>query len=185
MGLIKRIKQLVGKLFLRYKLRNIDRKGRIISLKDAKYIGLIYILNNEETYETISSFVNQLQQKGKKVKAIGFVENKSDTSRFLPKLSYDFIYRKDLNWFGKPKGHYTEDFLEEEFEILINLSNNGNYAVEYLFALSNAKMKITQQHYGQKQHYDLMIQWEKDKSLRNYLNEIIHYLGIIKPSKSK
>lgn len=154
-------------------------------MNHAKKIGIIYILNSNETYDLVSNFVKHLQGSQKKVKAIGLVEKKSDTERFLPKLSYDFIYHKDINWYGKPKGHYTEDFLKEDFDILIDISRNGNYAMEYLFALSGAKMKIThRQQSGQRQYYDLLIQWDKTKSLDVYLEEVMHYLSIIKPKQS-
>ena len=49
---------------------------------------------------------------------------------------------KNLNWFGKPYGHLITNFLDYEYDILIDLSLKNHYPLNYLLKASTAKFKI-------------------------------------------
>ena len=38
----------------------------------------------------------------------------------MPMLQFDFFFLKDLNWYYKPQNYIIKNFLEKEYDILIN-----------------------------------------------------------------
>ncbi len=48
----------------------------------------------------------------------------------------------DLNWWGIPKTDKMGNFMEINFDLLLCIALEPNYAVDYITALSNAKFKI-------------------------------------------
>ena len=174
-NIIQKLIHLWGRLYLKRKIRAKQRKSEFVSFDDARIVGLLYSLDSVATYECISAYVHKLQDENKKVKAIGLVKKKEDTNRFLPKLSFDFIYTSDINWFGKPSGTYAHEFMNLDFDILIDISEKDDYTAEYLLSLSSAKLKA-----GQSNICDIMIKQKQGIKLEDYIQEIDHYLRIIK-----
>ncbi len=161
--------------YLKRKLKSRNYPARIINFEEVKKIGILYTLEKTASYEIIAGFVNKLQNENIKVRALGLVKRKEDTTQFLPKLSFDFIYPGDLNWFGKPRGKYAEDFLEEELDLLLDLTEDDDFTARYLFSLAKAKLKV-----GHSDAAAVQINRKQNLSLDDYLREIDHYIRIIK-----
>jgi hypothetical protein len=52
------------------------------------------------------------------------------------------ITPKDTNWLGFPKKGFAEDFLNTEFDLLLNIALEQNLLLDYLTALSRARFKV-------------------------------------------
>ncbi len=184
MEILKKIKHSIARYYLKNKLKKNTRERRLISLKDAKDIGILYLFTNEQDYMAISKLVKLLQDQNKRVKALGFVKQKHLTKRFLPKLSYDFFSQKDINWYGKPSNIFIKDFIEKDFDIIIDMSLQDNYPLQYISAVSKARLKVGRFGENNSDIYDVMIQNKKNTRLDKYINEVYHYLSILKPKNN-
>jgi len=169
----------IGKYYFRKDLTRFDRFRKMTNLGDAKRIGILYTLNEVPDYDKISEFVSLLQHEHKEVKALGFVKNKNLVSRFLPKLSYDFFSKRDLTWFYKPIHNKVKDFIEKEFDILIDLSLQDSFPLKYISGLSNAFCRVGRFSDENSEYYDLMFDLKPAMSFDDYLGHIRHYLTII------
>lgn len=49
---------------------------------------------------------------------------------------------KDLNWYGLPKPGPVDDFINTEFDLLLNIALNQTLLFDYVTALSKARFKI-------------------------------------------
>jgi hypothetical protein len=174
-----KIRTLVGNYFLKEELSKTGRERTITNLRDARKIGILYTLDDVPEYETVSEFVSRLQHDHKEVKALGFVKNKNLVSRFLPKLSYDFFSRKDINWFFKPLHSRVKDFIEKEFDILIDLSMKDSLPLKFISGLSLAHCRIGRFSEGNRVCYDIMIDLTSPLTLNEYILQIVHYLTVI------
>jgi hypothetical protein len=174
-----RIRTIAGNYFLKEELLKTVSERKMTNLKDARRIGVLYTLDDVPEYETVSEFVSQLQHDHKEVKALGFVKNKNLVNRFLPKLSYDFFSNKDLNWFFKPLHSKVKDFIEKEFDILIDLSLKDSLPLKFISGLSLAHCRVGRFSEANKLCYDIMIDLNKPMSLSEYILQIIHYLTVI------
>jgi hypothetical protein len=174
-----RIRAMIGNYFLKEEVQKTVRERKMTNLKDARKIGVMYTLDDVPDYEVVSEFVSGLQRDHKEVKALGFVKNKTLVSRFLPKLCYDFFSGKDLNWFFKPVNTNVRDFIEKEFDILIDLSLKDNLPLKFISGFSQAHCRVGRVSVANSICYDVMIDLKRSLTLQEYIAQIIHYLTVI------
>lgn len=179
MSILKSIRERSGKIALKKESAHLKRDKQIVNIEEAKSIGIVYFLPEEAVYRTISKFVKKLQESGKNVKALGYVENKQLTGQFLPKLSYDFLYPGGLAWNFKPNAIEARDFIAMEFDILIDLSMEDFLPVHFITGLSKAKFKAGLQSPDRSAHLDLMISLKDGDGLDELIKQTDHYLSII------
>ena len=86
---------------------------------------------------------------------------------------FDFFSKKELNWKGIPIGGNIENFIGEDFDILIDLNNYYNVPLRYLLVKSNAKLKVGPYSKENESFFDLMI-YKKCCKTRNFY--LINYI---------
>ena len=170
----------IGQYYFKRDHSHAERHCQMTNLKDAKRIGILYTLDDVPDYERVSEFVSLLQGDHKEVKALGFVKNRNLVQRFLPKLSYDFFSKRDLTWFYKPIHKQVKDFIEKEFDLLIDLSLQDNFPLKYISGLSNALCRVGKFSDKNTEYYDLMIDLKPSMTSEEYLGQVQHYLTVIK-----
>ena len=174
-GLRKRI----GMYSFNKERSRVEQHRRMTNIQDAKRIGILYTLDEIQDYERVSVFVSELQHKHKEVKALGFVKNKNLISRFLPKLSFDFFSKKDLTWFNKPIHSTVRDFIDNDFDILIDLSIQDIFPLKYISGLSRSFCRVGRFSDENTLFYDFMIDSKSIVNIEEYLHQIKHYLTVI------
>jgi len=170
----------IGRYYMRKEQARSEHQRRMTNLEDARRIGILYTLDDVPDYERISAFVSQLQSEHKEVKALGFVKNRNLLQRFLPKLSYDFFSKRDLTWFYKPVHQQVRDFIEKEFDLLIDLSLQDSFPLKYISGLSRAMCRVGKFSENNLDFYDLMIELKPSMTSEDYMGQVHHYLTIIK-----
>lgn len=73
------------------------------------------------------------------------------------------IYKSDLNIWGLPRIRKINEFINEPFDLLINLSGDTNKALTYICAASKSNFKISIN--SNEKVYDLIIDQKDDKLL--------------------
>jgi len=173
------LRRRIGRYYFRKENLKTVNNHQMVTLQDAQRIGILYTLDDVPDYDLVSEFVSQLQSDHKEVKALGFVKNKLLVQRFLPRLSYDFFSKRDLTWFYKPIHTQVKDFIEKEFDLLIDLSLQDNFPLKYIAGLSNALLRVGKFSEENIAYYDLMIDTKPTMTTNEYLGQIQHYLTII------
>jgi hypothetical protein len=173
------IKSVIAHYFLKKDSQSSQRKCVVSNFDTAKSFGLLFDANDPEIYELVKKYFKYLKESKKKVHAIGFYDLKNLPQMEYSKLDYDFFTRKDLNWWGKPGGTFVTNFIEEEYDVLINFSLNDSFPLKYISAMSKAKMKIGKLDEKNSAVYDMMIQQPADKNFKFFMRQVDHYLGII------
>ncbi|MCK9219112.1 MAG: hypothetical protein PHF97_05765 [Bacteroidales bacterium] len=177
--MFRKIRIKIGQHYFKKEKSQSDRRTQMTNLQDAQRIGILYTLDEVPDYERVSEFVSQLQHDKKEVKALGFVKKKVLVHRFLPKLSYDFFSKRDLTWFYKPIHNQVKDFIEKEFDLLIDLSSRDNFPLKYIAGLSNALCRVGKFSEENADYYDFMIDMKPAMTTDDFLGQIRHYLTII------
>ncbi len=179
----KKTTGLIRSFFSRKKIhKSLDRTERvrrITNLGEARRIGILYSLNEAEDYNTVEEFVTRLQHDHKEVKALGFVRNKNLVNRFLPKLSYDFFSKKDINWFNTPVHAKVKDFINQEFDILIDLSSRDILPLKYIAGHSMAHCRVGRDNGDKPNSYDLNIEAGNAMPVSEFIRQVTHYLSVI------
>ena len=171
MQFVEDIKQKLGDFFFKRELKSNARKREVHNLHTAHSIGILYDATEREDMLKVSEFVNALFKTKKDVNL------KELTHHHMPMLQFDFFFLKDLNWYYKPQNYIIKNFVEKDYDILINLCDSNCIPVKYLAGISPAKFKV-----GKYEEdidlYDMMID-VKENTISALIKEIHHYLTVI------
>ncbi len=160
---------------MRKELAKTTRKRIPVNLNNAHNIGIIYLLNSEDDYNRVSSFTRELQEKRKKVQVLGLYQFNRTPVFYIPKLSYDLLLPKDLDIFFRPKANFVKQFMNEEFDVLLDLSSPDNFSLHYIACLSKASFKLGRKIDDRPLPYDIMIDTKSDIDSKELIDQIVHY----------
>jgi len=124
-------------------LRNTIRNSSFVSYNQAKTILLIFESHYSEKNSEAKRIIESLTADGKKVVAIGYVDKKKSISATYPE--YRILYRKDISLFEKPYKNIIRELIKNEYDLLIDITNNRILPLEYIVLLANAKCKTGMQ----------------------------------------
>ncbi len=154
-----------------------NRQKKVLALSQAKSIGIVCEITDEDSYKDIFRLFNSLQIGGNIVKLIGYVNDKEVPFFCLQQLSADYFCNKHLNWFGCPTMVQVQDFIKKDFDILIDFNLRQNAPVKAILALSNAKFIVGREK-NSSDLYDLFID-KSPKDNQTYLKEIDTYTKML------
>lgn len=189
MNLIDKIRHYGSTYILNKKIAGNNRTRKLINIDSAGSVGILFALTDESVYYSIQKYLQKLQGKKVRVKALGFVDNKAMQEHFLPVLAFDFINLKQVSWFNIPKAQSVEDFVATDFDICINLAAENVFPLKYIAGLSRSKLKVGgyfQELSDSKfrelgKIYDIMILMEEGHNQADFLNHVHEYLTILNP----
>ncbi len=177
MKAIKSWQTQVREYFLQKMLRNIDLRRKAVTYDSAESIGILFDATELKNRETVIQFSKDLKQKGKKVKLLGFFNNKQEVGNF----PFKAFNKNEVDWLMRPKSESAISFVNIPFDLMIGIYEGNNLPLEYIAALSKAHLRVgpyTDNTYC----YDLMIDTEK-RNLDHYINQVEFYLNRMNSSK--
>src|SRR5262245_23331839 len=186
MKLFDRIKEWLGRRAL---LRESmpDRKPIPRNLADAGKVGIVYLATDEVAYNHVRNYVKKVKEELgiHRIQCIGYVDQKDLPHFMIPKLNFDPFCQKDLNWYRIPSGNTVNNFIAEEFEILIDLTLEDYLPIQYIVAKSRARFKVGRYGEGGKPFLDMMIDMAGAQSLPQLITQIDRYLLMINARTDK
>lgn len=169
----------IGAYFLNQKLKSLNIKTIACNLNQAKNIALVFNADSSNDVNALKIIEKYYRDKKIQVQTIGFSNSKHLNETFIGDKTHHFVCLKDFNWLFLPKKYLQETFLNNKFDILVNLYTQNTIAAEYLVRCSKAKFKVGSAHQN-KQMHDLMIDTGDKKDDIIFLsNQVNYYLGIL------
>lgn len=167
-------------LFLKEFGKQSSKQG-YITFEKAKSIGILYDSTNEKHFELVKKYVKEVREvHHKEVVALGFYNQKELPPMRFSKLGLDFFTLKDLNWYHKPMTAVVKNFVQRDFDILIDLHLVNSIPFQYILASSKAKFKIGKYDRLFTPFYDFMLSVSDDTSFSQFLDQVIHYLNSLR-----
>jgi hypothetical protein len=155
--------------------QNQRRTPKIQTLNDSGSAGIIWNPSDEGSIETYEYLRRTLKNKGIKARGIGHIDSKHEKDTFATIAQSGFSNRVNVSWSGKPKSGDGVQFMQEPFEILIDLSIRKNLALQYILVHSPAVFKIGWES-SEYNYYDLNIDIKANPQCRYLMEQIIYYL---------
>lgn len=174
------IKRKFHRFSLQRQMKASKAKREIINLHNAKTVGIIYDATFPENNVLITRLAELIKRKEKTVVTIGFVNDTKTESNYGNLL----FNRKSLNWHMEPSNDTVKKFINQKFDILINAFIGENLPLEYISALSKAKFRVGQYQKGKVYCYELMINTGKREDLQYLIDQISHFLNVIKDEQT-
>jgi len=177
--IIRHIREKFARSFLLQQLNEMERERKQINLDSARTLALLYYLPDEATYKIVESILSRLTDINLKVRVVCYTDLKIIPHYFIPKISQDIITAKDINWRIQPQKPFVKEFINTEFDILIDLSLTDHLPLLYCAALSKARLKAGRFQEDHQLFYDLMIHTGPEETIESFAGQIIHYLSRI------
>ncbi len=146
-------------------------KRRSMPLENARYVGILFDGTELDARKPVLAFAKRLKKEGKRVKLLAFMDNKVDNSNF----PFESFNRKDLSWYYTPKSESALRFMEEPFDILINLNLSPSPWMNYIAALSAARFRVGTAE-AAPEACDLMLDMSKGGGAEKFIREAERYL---------
>ncbi|MEI6765781.1 MAG: hypothetical protein WCM76_09080 [Bacteroidota bacterium] len=177
------LKNIIRKIQYNREAGRNTRNKLMTSLAEAKSIGILYNVEDEQLNQRFTAFVSRLQSERKEVRTLGFIKYKDTPHYCFPKLMSDYVTRRTTTWYGKPFGDKVRDFANKEFDILFNLDLQDNPTLLYITGISQAKLKVGKFNEAHTSFFDLMIAAEAGVSVESFCEQVITYMNMIKTSR--
>jgi hypothetical protein len=154
-------------------------------MEEAKSVGILFDATESSNFDLVKKYIVYLKDMKKRVKAIGFYNQKQTPPMAYSKLEYDFFTMKDLNWYNFPDNIYVRNFIEDEYDILLDLNLSDLFPLRYVSSLSKAKFKVGKKSDRNSGIFDMMIDADASKGMKYFLRNIDAYLFIINKKHDK
>jgi len=180
MGLFDGIKNKIGSYLLS---KEIQKEHRVVvqNLEEATKVGIVYYVKDERAFKRVKNYVRKLkdEQGISKIMALGYFPGNDQPVYLDSRLNYDYFNNKDLNWYGRPQGNTVQNFISEEYEILIDLSLEDMLPLQFIMTKSKARFKVGRLSPTNQKINDMLIDMAGVQSLGQYIQQVDHYLTII------
>jgi hypothetical protein len=145
----------------------------------ATRIAILYLIDNDDSVKATTLLEQEFAADGKKVHKIGFTTSKTLPANFTPKGGSECLCTSDLAWNLVPLPSRTGSFLDESYDIFINVSPSDLIAMQYLSIKFKAGLKAGPAALGNEKIYDLQVAYESGQPIEDFTKHIIHYLKLI------
>ena len=162
-------------------LKAAPREKRIDNIQEIQSIGLVCRLSDEQNWNILYHFAKVMENQGKNVHIIAIQDHDIN---FVVTHQHTTICRSktDLNFWGLPSWDAIKPFASRHYDLLIDTIGQDNFFSQYLSLRTPASLKVAYATPTEdpSDTYDLIIRGEGNVELKDYFNNIIEYLGMIK-----
>jgi hypothetical protein len=173
---MNRIKHRLGLRHLRNTANKFHHSRGYIPYTKAKSIGIVYNATDDANREIVTQFAENIESKGKKVKLLGFINKPKMPVDLHSSNNHHFFHRKSLNWTGAPRKDTVISFIQEPFDLLLNLHAGILLPLAAISATSKAHFRIGPYNNKFIFCFDLMFETGNQFSLKEFIKQIEHYL---------
>jgi hypothetical protein len=168
----------MGNRLLRKKIDTNRRTVSYSNIDNVRNIGVVWDASDPKEFKNISAFYTKMGQRGINVKVIGFCDQKVLPGEFTAIHYFTCLKRDDLNFFFKPLTPESETFIDEKFDVLIDINFKNVFPLRYITSMSRGSIKVGLYREGDSAPFDLMID-QREPTVEEYLEQVIHYLEMI------
>ena len=170
--------QKITNFILDRKLSKLSRNKMVRNLDNSTTALILTDYLNSKDKEIVKDFIRFLRNLEIDVLEVSYYNKKNspEVSDFKDQL---ILTSKDFNMLGFAKSSSIDIFLSRPFNLLIDLSMVKYPQITGIVAISKADFKIGLVPVPQK-YYDFMIDLGKDRNMKKYIDQVIHYLRILK-----
>lgn len=176
MNIFQTLKKQIGRMQLRADTHNLQREKAFLGLDKIHTVGIAFVYTDQEEFELLRKYIAYLREMKKKVKAVGLYTTKKEPQIHYSKVDFDFYGKSDLDWLGRPKSHIVRNFIDEPWDMFIDLNTGNSFTLYAIAALSQARFKVGRFEENGEHIHDLLIDSPPDKGLKYFLRQIDTYL---------
>ena len=173
LALPKNIRVALGHYHFLRETKKKHAERSTVSFDHATKIGVLYDATDEHEFEVVKNYVKHVRGNFRKdIFALGFVDRKVLPSSQYAQFGLDFFTRKSLDYKMVPKDIVVTNFMDEKYDILINLASSRCFPLRYIAALSNAKFRVGRFDKKDIHCYDMMVEIKGEPPVKTVIEEM-------------
>lgn len=164
-------------------LRASTRNKKIDNIAEVKTIGVICRIGDEQHWNIIHHFAKVMENQGKTVSIIALQPKDQELNFVIThKSTYKCRMGTDFNFWGLPNAEAIRPFTSQQFDLLIDTIGEDNFFSQYIALSTEASLKVGYSTPSDEpsEIYDLIIRGEGRMELKDFFNNVIEYLSMIK-----
>ena len=187
MSMLDGIKNNAGRRNLKRELKADKRRASVMNYSQSSKVGILYLADDEKMHNVVRKFVKHLKEEEgiRKIMALSYFSGKIVPAYLQAKLSFDFFTKKELNWHQRPSGTVVNNFVDEDYDILIDLSPSDSLPLRFALVLSKARFKVGKMSDENQAYYDFLIDTGENQTPEHFIEQVNHYLKILNNSHGK
>ncbi len=184
MKLLDSIKEWMGRRAL-LKETAPDRRPVVKNLAASVKVGILYSVTDEDAHNKVRNYVKKIKEELgiTRIMALGYFDSKEMPFYLHAKLNFDVYSLKDLNWYRIPHGNIVQNFIAEEYDVLIDLTVHDSLPLQYVMAKSKARFKVGRLGDTNAHFLDMMIDTAGADSLPQLIANMHRYLMMVNAPK--
>lgn len=167
MGLIKQLRQRFHHYFLNQERQQRRRAPRSVNWEDARSIGILFEATDLNRRQAVLRYSEALKAQGKRVKLLGYFHNDQNDPNFI----FPHFNRRQFDWALRPTASEVHSFIDEPFDLLLNIEPATRLHSEYIALLSRAALKVGP-YTENTDCYDLMIEPADPGNIKAFVQQI-------------
>jgi hypothetical protein len=167
------------KYLIRKQQKKIRHNSNGVSYKNAVRIAILSESQTIDTSQYIIDFISDIRKDSKEITTLEYLNNSIKLSVKSWKQTQFYLHKKNLNFLNLPKKEPLKEYLEKEFDIIINLCITNNVYLHYMSAITNSKLKIGPYDPEFESCYDFMIHIDNDTDINSFVCSVDTYLRMI------
>jgi hypothetical protein len=180
MELFRNIRLKIGDAILRYKISGTKRKKHFSNINEVKNIGIVWDASKTDDFAYLSRFIQKMHESKTDVKILGYFSGNNLPNQYTAIRYLSVIKKDELNFFYHPVSRETIAFINNNFDVLIDLNFKKLFPLQYVSSLSVAGLKVGLfEPETRNTPFDLMMELKNPVNVEDYLNHVIYYLGMI------
>ena len=130
--MIDRIRNTIQSLVFKIKLKQHHREIEMSSMNAARTVGIVCLVDKETNWNEIRKVTKEFHEKGAKVEVMGVFYGNVKPLWYIETLNVTLCTDKELGLSQIPTGMHISEFLEKEFDVLINFSIKYSYSTLWI-----------------------------------------------------
>lgn len=181
MELLKKIRLRIGRSVLHSRSGSVIRLKQKFDLEKVARIGIVWDSSNEEDLKHIAALSRKMSETGKSVEVLTWIPGKTVPDRLTGLTNMKFLRRTDLNWNFLPSSADAKAFIDQRFDLLIDINPSAVFPLLCVSTLSPSPMKVGPDVNGNSHElpYDLMIQAGHPFNTAQFIEQALIYLSMI------
>lgn len=176
MNLIDQVKKYSGNMVLKQAIARGTADSEPISFEKATKFAILFYATNEAEMNAVNDLIAFLWEHKKSTLLIGATSGFPVTKSRYTNMNFTQLKEEEYDWRNIPVGYRIMNFLDNNFDILIDMSQEDYMPLTYLLALSKAKIKVGR--YDRNSHglYHFMLDTWQKPDIYNFTEQVRQYL---------
>jgi hypothetical protein len=163
------IKSKIANYILNSRLKAVQRVIKISNLEEAKSVGILWEIDQKESYDRCLAELN-----GMGIITSGLCYFPTRKAQ-IPAGITGFTKKQTWFWLEIPKAESAQNFIQQKFDILIDLTAQSRFPIIFVTALSEAAFKIGSVK-SSANYFDWSIEFAEEIQTSQLVEQILYYL---------